>query len=126
MGGGLGVRGRGEAPTPHGLALEAGATQPALVDGLVRQAADGEALAGTRRLFRGGQRAWPRARRRGGRGLRATSPLSTPRPSLSGEQSLKPLSEAFRQLSALAWAGGRHSEVLGKGEALRDAVLSMV
>ena len=93
---------------------------------MVRQAAAGEALVGTLRLFRGGQGGWPQWRRRGGRRIRATSPLSTPRPSLSGEQSLKPLSEAFRQLSALAWAGGRHSEVLGKGEALRDAVLSMV
>ena len=69
------------AKLSHGLALEAGATQPALVDGLVRQAADGEALAGTRRLLSGGQRGWPRARRRGGRTIRARSSLSTPRPS---------------------------------------------
>ena len=54
VGGGLGVRGRGEAPTPQRLALEAGGTQPALVDGMVRQAAADEALAGTWRLFRGG------------------------------------------------------------------------
>ena len=47
-----------------------------------------------------------------------------PTPAL--EQSLQHLSEACTQLSALARAWGRHSEVLGKGEALRDAVLSMV
>ena len=43
-----------------------------------------------------------------------------------GEQSLQHLSEACTHLSALARAWGRHSEVLGKGEAIRDAVLSMV
>ena len=43
----------------------AGATQPALVDGLVSQAAIGEALGGTRWLLRGGQRG--RVRRTGGR-----------------------------------------------------------
>ena len=43
-----------------------------------------------------------------------------------GEQSLQHLSEAFRQLRARAWAGGRHSEVLEKLQALRGPVLSMV
>ena len=93
---------------------------------MVRQAAAGEALVGTRRLFRGGQRGWARARRGGGRDGRAMSSLSTPRPSLSGEQSLQHLSEAFRQLRARAWARGRHSEAFGEREALRGAVFSMV
>ena len=44
-----------------------------------------------------------------------------------GEQSLQHLmSEACRQLRARAWAGGRHSEVLEKLQALRGPVLSMV
>ena len=44
LGRGVGVRGRGFALTPHLLAPVAWATQPALVGGLVRQAAGGEAL----------------------------------------------------------------------------------
>ena len=81
----------------------------------MRQGTCDEALVVIRRLLSGGKRGWPRARRRGGRGLRAMSSLSAPKPSLGGEQSLKRPSEACTQLSALAWAGGRHSEVLGKG-----------
>ena len=78
------------------------------------------------RLFRGGQRALPRARRRGGRGLSRHELVERALPTPAREQSLKPLREACTQLSALARAGGRHSEVLEKGEALQDAVLSML
>ena len=38
----------------------------------------------------------------------------------SGEQSLKHLSEACRQLRARAWAGGRHSEALGESAGSPD------
>ena len=90
----LGARGSrfgvGAKPQPpQRLAVEVGASRPALEDGMVRQAAAGEALVGTLRLFRGGQRAWPRARRRGGRTARTMSSLSAlcPRPRSSSRSS---------------------------------------
>ena len=84
---------------------------------MVRQAAAGEALVGTLRLFRGGQRAWPRARRRGGRGLSRHELVERALPTPALEQSLQHLSEACTQLSALAcWAGGPGTlKLWGKG-----------
>ena len=93
---------------------------------MVRQAAAGEALVGTLEALSGR----PEGLAKGapeGRAYRSRHELvERALPTPAREQSLKPLREACTQLSALARAGRRHSEVLEKGEALRAAILSMV
>ena len=53
LGGGRGVRGRGEAPTPHRPIPVARAARPARAKGPERQEAGGGALRGTHGLQRG-------------------------------------------------------------------------
>ena len=75
LGGGLGVRGRGQAPTPHRPVHVAGATRPARAEGPERQVAGGGALRGTHRLQRGPNGAHKRrAGDKVGRALRARDP----------------------------------------------------